>query len=125
MLNNMYACSEHLETLWGEVSTGWQRAVGASGMADRMRVDALQAKKAVLHSHASEMSNYVCMRLIAYELKPEIAGALYRQGPRDPPQQMHALLPTLAERCARIPVLVALRARQQARAARSQPCPCE
>ena len=93
MLNNVHSCAPMLAALWQSVASGWARAGGGG-----LRAGALEAALQPLGRSAREVASFAATRLIFYELRAPLLGELYARSVDEPPEQMAALLPLLAER---------------------------
>ena len=104
MLNTIYAARAKLASLWEEVERGWNRAMGASG--GLREIAPLDRASDVLDEHAHSVAMYIGARMVLLELRYDFLDGLYLRGVTNPPQQIHALLPLIADKCAELVRLV-------------------
>ena len=71
MLNNVHSCAPMLAALWQSVASGWARAGGGG-----LRAGALEAALLPLGRSAREVASFAATRLIFYELRAPLLGAL-------------------------------------------------
>ena len=101
MINNVHSCGPMLLALWEEVERGWTR-MSSQGLREGALARALRP----LERSARELLQFTATRLIFFDMRGPLVGELYLKSVHDPPEQMAALLPLLAEKVSALVALV-------------------